>query len=113
MMTALNVVLLAALMDIKQFGPKDNRLGICGNVIEQLGDGAALDEDVDNALCDLFASWPEKSHSTAYPVGKWSMEPSTLFWLHHDHNKSMWDKSKLYGAARWALLEHCIETLSL
>lgn len=112
-MSELHMLILAALMDIKLSGPRDNTLGICANVTRILGDEAELDDVVDNALCALFESWPEKSHSTAYPVGNWSEVPSKLFWHFHDDRRSMWDIKTRYGVARWALLDHCIATLGL
>ena len=55
----------AALLTIKTLGPKDDTLGICANLIEILGDSAVLDEVVDDALTELFSSWPDKSCSKA------------------------------------------------
>lgn len=115
-MSELHMLILAALMDIHRFGPKDNTLGICANVTQILGDGDdhdfLVEEAVDNALCALFESWPDKSTSTAYPVGNWSMFPSKIFWEYHDDRRSMWADNK-YGTARKALLDHCIATLEL
>lgn len=111
-MSELHMLILAALLDIQRFGPKDKTLGICANVIQILGDEAELDDAVDNALCALFESWPDKSHSTAYPIGNWSSFPNKIFWKYHDDRRSMWEGDR-YGTARKDLLNHCIDTLSL
>lgn len=108
----LNRMIYAALLDIKMFGPKDKTLGICANVGKLLGDAAELDDDLDEALLSLFESWPDKSSSSAYPVGKWILFPRKLFWHHYDNTSSMWEQRTRYGQARWDLLEHCIKRLS-
>lgn len=104
---------LAALIHIKANGPKDVTLGICAEVGVLLGDNADMYEALDALLTHVFESWPNKSSSSAYPVGKWSLQPAKLFWMYFDNNKSMWDKGTKYGAARYELLDHCINTLSL
>lgn len=102
-----------ALISIRVVGPKDEYLGICGNVVQILGEHAELDDDVDSILTELFSNWPDKSSSTAYPVGSWSLVPSKLFWHFHDNRMSLWDRKTRFGAARWALLEHCLVQLDL
>ena len=111
-MSELHQQIHAALITIQANGPKDELIGICGNVVQILGEDAEMDDDVDDALLGLFEDWPEKSHSTVYPVGNWSMVPSKLFWHCHDSNKSMWDRKTKYGAARWALLKHAINKMN-
>lgn len=109
-MSGLHHKILAALMAIRSTGPKDEYLGICGNIEETLRD--ELVDKIEEILTELFSDWPDKSHSTAYPIGNWSLVPSKLFWLFHDAKRSMWDRKTRYGKARWALLEHCINKLS-
>lgn len=113
-MIPFKVMLLAALMDIKRFGPKDNTVGICCNaskLVQGNEECSIVDMEVDDALGLLFITWPEKSISFAYPVGNWTDRPSNLFWHYSDSRKSMWDKKDHYGQARWALLDHCISKL--
>lgn len=111
-MSELHHRILVALMTIGGTGPKDECLGICGNVVQIIDSPYLLDDEVDEILIELFSDWPDKSHSTAYPIGKWSLVPSSLFWHFHDARRSMWDRKTTYGTARWALLEHCINKLS-
>ena len=111
-MSQLHQQIHAALLAIQVNGPKDPKLGICGNVGELLGDDPALDDPLDHAFTELFSDWPDKSVSTAYPVGNWSRVPNKLFWFFHDNHLSMWNRNTKYGAARWALLEHCLNKLN-
>ena len=111
-MSQLHQQIHAALLAIQTQGPKDEYLGICGNAGVLMGDDPALDDLLDHALSDLFSDWPDKSVSNAYPIGNWVPNPSTLFWAHHDLKRSMWDRNTKYGAARWALLEHCLNKLN-
>lgn len=105
--------ILAALLAIKNVGPRDSTLGICANVSQILEVENEVDEEaIEELLSDLFSDWPDKSHSTAYPIGNWTSQPSKLFWRFHDDRRSMWDPKTEYGAARWALLEHCINKLN-
>ena len=111
-MSELHQQILAALIAIKVDGPTDAYLGICGNLTEILKNDPDLDDAIEHVLTDLFSDWPDKSHSTAYPIGNWTREPSKLFWRFHDDRRSMWDPKTRYGVARWALLEHCINKLN-
>lgn len=111
-MSELHQRIHAALLCIQLNGPKDQYLGICGNVVAILGDEAEMDDDIDDALLALFEDWPDKSDSAAYPVGIWTPIPSKVFWVYNDNRRSMWDKKDRYGQARWALLEHCLKKLA-
>lgn len=114
-MIPFKVMLLAALMDIKRFGPKDNTVGICCNaskLVQGNEECSIVDMEVDDALALLFITWPEKSISLAYPVGNWTDRPSNLFWNHYDAGQSMWVPGSRYGDARLQLLDHCIKKLS-
>ena len=114
-MSQLHDRILAALLAIQHMGPKDSTLGICGNVTQILEENETdvLDDDaIEGILTDLFSDWPDKSFSTAYPIGNWTNEPSKLFWRFHNDRRSMWDRKTKYGAARWALLEHCLNKLN-
>lgn len=102
----------AALLCIQLNGPKDQYLGICANVVQILGEEAEMDDVMDDALLALFEDWPDKSPSSAYPVGNWSQVPSKVFWHYHDNRRSMWDRKDRYGQARWALLEHALSKLA-
>ena len=111
-MSELHQQIHAALLAIREVGPKDELLGICGNITQMLGEKPELDDPIEEILTELFSDWPDKSHSTAYPIGNWVTTPSKLFWYFHDANRSMWDRKTRFGTARWALLEHCINKLN-
>jgi hypothetical protein len=111
-MSELHQQIRQALLSIQLNGPVDHRLGICGNVTQIMGDNSDLDDAIDAVLTELFSDWPDKSHSTGYPVGNWSLNPSKVFWFFHDNRLSMWERKTRYGAARWALLEHCLNKLN-
>ncbi|MNF46482.1 hypothetical protein D3C87_1563740 [compost metagenome] len=111
-MSELHQQIHAALLTIKESGPKDEYLGICGNVSQIMDLHCDLDDDVEHILTELFSDWPDKSFSTAYPIGNWTNKPSKLFWHFHGSRKPMWDRQTKYGAARWALLEHCLNKLN-
>lgn len=111
-MSELHQKIHAALLCIQLNGPKDPYMGICGNVVAILGDEAEMDDTIDDALLALFEDWPNKSHSTAYPVGNWSLSPSKLFWHYYDNRRDMWRHKDRYGQARWALLEHALSKLA-
>ena len=113
-MSELHQQIHAALLVIHQVGPKDLYVGICANVITIIKsyEEAVSDDAVDTVLHELFEDWPDKTYSTAYPIGNWAISPSDLFWAHADTKRSMWDRNTKYGAARWALLEHCLNKLN-
>lgn len=108
-------ILIDALVDLYQNGPRCEIFGICYHVkeyIENLFEGAGegtIDLHVDAAgdlMVELFKRWPESSGSVAYPVpGPKGQSPSTAF------NTCMpWSGS--YGAKRWALAEFMLRTLA-
>ena len=113
-MTDLKNAVLTVLLGIQANGPRDSKNGICGNIADYLMSKSIsfTDGELDAVLDPLFDSWPEKSHSAAYPVGKWSKTPSSLFWFHYDNQRSMWDVDTRYGKARWNLLYHMIQELN-
>lgn len=105
---------LEALQQIAATGPVYLDLGICSSV-QEIWDKEGVkysDKQFDEIFDPLFASWPDKSCSDAYPVGNWSMQPNMLFWAHYDNKRSMWDPETRYGKARLDLLAHCIKELS-
>ena len=114
MLTVIRKHTLEALLRIERGGPFDKYIGICGNVTQHFVNiGLEWDEDdLDMVIDTLFASWPEKSCSTAYPVGSWSMTPSKLFWEFHDKRRDMWDITTRYGSARVDLLNHMIKEMN-
>ena len=114
--TELELQVHAALWTILKDGPRDCKLGICANVSQLLDEdeslkGTEFDDRLEAILTNLFKDWPNKSFSVAYPIGNWTNSPSNLFWNHHDMGKSMWNRATKYGAARWELLEYCVNQL--
>ena len=99
-------IIIDALVDLYQNGPRDSSLGICWHVCQPLGEemhGKAV-----LAMKELFKRWPFRSATspTTYPVpGPDGLDPVVAF----THADDMW--SGEYGEKRWALAEFLLREL--
>lgn len=104
-------ILIDALVDLYQNGPRSEIFGICYHVQQYIEDqfehgSEDVDYDLDLTIGRLFKRWPESSGSVAYPVpGPKGQSPSNAF-----NTCIMW--SGWYGAKRWALAEFMLRTLA-
>ena len=100
----MNDILIDALVDLYQNGPRDSSLGICWHVCQQLDEGVQGKAVL--AMKELFRRWPESTGLEAFPVpGPEGQAPGTAF----THADSMWTGE--YGEKRWALAEFMLREL--
>lgn len=93
------------LQSIKTDGPAEKYYGICSN-FENLFETWSNVWDDNYAAC--FKAWDEFSGSIYYPIpGFEDRPPNEAFDI--ASGDIMWDRDHEYGAARWRLLDHCIE----
>lgn len=108
-------LLIAALVDLYQNGPKDTCLGLChhiGECVAAEAEGLKQAEEarvfraVRDRRDDLFCRWPLRSGDLDYPVpGPEGQAPAVAFHA----IKDVW--SGPYGALRWALAEFMLREL--
>lgn len=107
-------ILIDALVDLYQRGPRYRDLGICSHVGQYI---EGLDLPYEEAckrfagaealMEELFQEWPEFSGSVTYPVpGDVGESQSAAFYT----TKDLWVGD--YGEKRWALAEFMLRTLA-
>lgn len=95
-------LLLSALIQIKEQGPRAIEHGICDNVEFVVEEGYSTFGPI---LKRLFKSWPEYSGSLTFPVKHPDKTPHDGF----INSYNLWEGE--YGAARKRLLTYLIENL--
>lgn len=115
MRTAVESLLLQALITVKDIGPAHRELGICDNVeatrpFDQMkreyGPTQAR-ERFERVLRPLFREWPEYSGNPVFPVP----HPSLTAREAYSRLDDQWDAFTPYGQARLRLLNWLIDTL--
>lgn len=93
------------LQSIKTNGPAECYYGICSN-FENLCESTpdVWEDNYESA----FKSWDEFSGSKYYPVPGFDGQSANQS-FDEASDDIMWDRGHEYGAARWRLLDHCIE----
>lgn len=76
--------------------------GLCGLCEEAVGKSVKL-------LYELMDRWPEHSGDSNFPVPHFLYTPQTAYF--EASFAEMWSREYPYGAARWRLVEFCIEEL--
>ena len=100
----MNDILIDALVDLYQNGPRHRHLGLCWHVHADL-DWRETELSL-KAMQELFKRWPLYSGHPPYPVpGPKGQAPDAAFHAHGD----MW--SGEYGELRWALAEFMLREL--
>lgn len=99
------VMLLAALLDIKKEDKSTANHGLCWAVNIHTQDQSCM-----TVLSQIIPLWPKYSGEKWYPVPGIGMGPEEQY----NHAKSkgyMWDTSTEYGMLRYELLDFCINYL--
>jgi len=96
------------LQSIKDNGPVEHYYGICSNFVRMSDVWSDLLDVWEDNHQACFKAWDEFSGSIYYPIpGYDDQTPYEAFDL--TDGAIMWDRNHEYGAARWRLLDHCIE----
>lgn len=109
-------IIIDALVDLYQNGPRSPYLGICNHVALYIDDlpltqlsalSPTCFAEADDLMAELFQEWPEFSGSVTYPVpDPEGQVPGVAF---HEAD-DMW--SGAYGEKRWALAEFLLRKLA-
>lgn len=99
------VMLLAALLDIKKEDNSESNYGLCWAVNVHTQDQPCM-----TLFSQIITLWPKHSGEKFYPVPGVNMSAQ----LEYNNAKlvlKLWDKSTEYGMLRYELLDFCINYL--